>query len=110
MGPPIAQPQLGHQEGLCGPESLLRLCHRTVCLPPDPGPVQPLTHHQSLAPGLQAEKVGAWGQRSPFTEGETEAQRGTWLPLSVRGRQRTSIPIVHRLSKSALPGTLKTAV
>lgn len=82
MGPPIAQPPLGHQKGLCVPESLLRFCHRTVCLPPDPGPVQPLTHHQSLGPGLGAEKAGTWGQRSPFTEGETEAQRGAWLPLS----------------------------
>ena len=61
---------------------LLRLCHRTVCLPPDPGPGQLLPHHQSLGPGLGAEKAGAWGQHSPFTEGETEAQREAWLPLS----------------------------
>lgn len=57
----------------------LRLCHRTVCLPPDPDPVQPSTCHQTLGQelGLKRQAPGA----STVHKGKLKSREGTWLPL-----------------------------
>lgn len=57
----------------------LRLCHRTVCLPPDPDPVQPSTCHQTLGQelGLKRQAPGA----SAFHKGKLKPREGTWLPF-----------------------------
>lgn len=76
---PQLSPHVVTSKVSCGPVPALRLCHRTVCLPPDPDPVQPSTCHQTLGQelGLKRQAPGA----SAFHKGKLKPREGTWLPF-----------------------------